>query len=177
MSWPFDWPEKPPEGNPPYSSWCCDAGRQFARCRHLKRTKEERAKEFACYHRDGHGTGQPGSCGHGHDFALAHELDRVESREVLRLPKVDHNRRIRADRRFLYRRLTGTVTMKSSVLRNDDALVEVMGKVVAEVHRQTDVKIAALEARIGWLEIAMAKKGAADDDASRSKDGIGPEST
>ena len=69
------------------------------------------------------------------------------------------------------------MTMKSSVLRNDDALVEVMGKVVAEVHRQTDVKIAALEARIGWLEIAMAKKGAADDDASRSKDGIGAEST
>jgi hypothetical protein len=52
---------------------------------------------------------------------------------------------------------------RRQVLKDDDAFVAVMGRVVAEINRETDAKIAAFEAKISGLQAAMqefAYKGA-----------------
>jgi hypothetical protein len=51
--------------------------------------------------------------------------------------------------------MTVVPVKKRQILRDDDALVEVMGRVVAEINRETDAKIAALEAKINGLQAAM----------------------
>ena len=61
-----------------------------------------------------------------------------------------------------------TVTLIRAELKRfaDDTLVEVMGRVVAEVYRETDAKIAALEAKLAeftykgaWTEGRQYKRG------------------
>jgi hypothetical protein len=44
---------------------------------------------------------------------------------------------------------------RMTILQNEDAFVEAMGLVVAAIHRETDTKIAALDAKIARLETAL----------------------
>lgn len=51
--------------------------------------------------------------------------------------------------------VTAVPNRRRRILRDDDAFVEVMARIVAAIYQETDAKIAALEAKIDGLHAAM----------------------